>query len=240
MNKTTTACLSAALALNFTIGAHDTFAATCEYYLTAADDQGGAARVRIKDTQFSIEFWGATPNTLYTIWTDHRNRATKALADDYPLKQGALERGVAPTFASTAGVTSGMGLDVNSVITDSGGNGKLKIELDYHLLRKGDSPVVGAGLAMQGRNRVGGGWMRVYTNPDTEKEASLQKTDPKTGLPLLERSTAQGITIVQHPDQVSHGHTPGIGGVDHFPGFFGDFPDWCRTAEDDDDEEDDD
>ena len=53
-----------------------------------------------------------------------------------------------------------MGLDANAVITDGAGNGVLHAQLDYELLEPGASPVVGEGLAMQGLNRVGGGWLR--------------------------------------------------------------------------------
>lgn len=230
--------LLAAFVLTFSVGATQTLAASCKYYLTAAPGQPGYAKVAIVDNVFIIEFWRARPRTLYTIWTDHKNRATGDLAHDYPIDRGALARGVAPTFASTAGVTSGMGLDVNGVVTDKWGNATHRIILDHELLRKGDSPVVGESLAMQGLNRVGGGWLRIYEKRQVEKEASLQKTDSRTGLPLLERSTAQGITVVVHPDRVTHGHTPGVGGVDHFPAFNGDFPEWCRVADDDDHDDD--
>ena len=109
------------------------------------------------------------------------------------------------------------------------------VQLDYELLRPGDSPVVFGTLAMQGPNRVGGHWMRIYDPPKKKKAketASLQLTDgddddDDDGLPLLERSTPQGITIVRHPDFVTHGHTPGVGGVDHFSAFKGDFPAAC-------------
>jgi hypothetical protein len=179
-----------------------------------------------------IVFRGVRPDALYTLWTDHRNRATGDLADDYPIDQGALPRGVAPTFATITRVTSGMGLDRNGVVTDEFGNAIRFLILDYRLLEEGVSPVVGAQLATQGLNRVGGGWLRVYENPHVDVAASLQKTNPKTGLPLVGRSTAQGITIVVHPDRVTHGHTPGVGGVDHFPAFSGDFPDECLVEKD--------
>ena len=64
-------------------------------------------------------------------------------------------------------------------------------DFDYKLLKPGDSPVVGAELAMQGKNRVGGYWLRVYPE-DPTVEASTQVTDPKTGLPLVERATGPG------------------------------------------------
>lgn len=215
----------------------------CKYDLTPSSGQPGTATVDITANRFQIEFKNANPNTLYTIWADHRNRGTLQLADDYPLREGALQRGVAPVFGTTAGVTSGMGLDANAIVTDSQGNATLSVPLDYNLLGKTASPVVGAGLAMQGKNRVGGGWLRVYPE-DPIVIASLQVTDPATGLPQLPRSTVQGITVVRHPDRVSHGHTPGVGGVDHFSAFSGDFPLECPTdnvsSDDDDDDGDDD
>jgi len=202
------------------------FAAPCNFDLEAAAEEPGTATVKINDNQLTITFKDAEPDSLYTIWIDHKNRATGELAADYPLNKGALERGVAPAFATTAGVFDGMALDANGVITSGGGNAHFNVNLDYDLLAPGDSPVVGAGLAMQGLNRVGGAWLRVYPkNPNAQ--ASLQVTDQTTRRPKLWRSTAQGITIVYHEDKITHGHTPGVGGVDHFPGFKGDFPAHC-------------
>ena len=211
----------------------------CQYDLNPSSGQPGTATVDINASRFLIQFTNARPNTLYTIWADHRNRGTLQLADDYPLGEGALARGVAPVFGTTAGVTSGMGLDANSIITNSQGNATLSVPLDYNLLGRTASPVVGAGLNMQGVNRVGGGWLRVYPE-DQEVTASLQVTDPGTGLPLLHRSTVQGITVQWHPDDISHGHTPGVGGVDHFPAFSGDFPQECSTGNGSSDDDDDD
>jgi len=219
--------LSALCGLILSVYATTSIAASCTYLLNPSGDQPGSAKVSITDKTFSIAFRKANPNTMYTIWVDFRNRATPPeLAGDYPLDQGALARGVAPAFATTEGVTSGMGLDRNAVITDKRGDANLKIPLDYALLEEGASPVVGEQLAMQGKNRVGGGWLREYP-ADPSIQASRQVTDPKTGLPLVQRSTAQGITVVKHPDAVSHGHTPGVGGVDHLPAFNGDFPADC-------------
>ena len=223
----TLAALATVVTLGFLVSVDVSFAGSCVYDLRPASDQRGRARVTINNTRLIITFRGAKPNRLYTVWIDYRKRATLQLASDYPLQQGALPRGVAPAFATTAGVTSGMGLDPNAIITDHRGNATLDVFLDYDLLEPGDSPVVGEELAMQGENRVGGAWLRVYPkNP--KAQASLQVTDPEDRtLPLVERSTVQGITIVRHPDFVSHGHTPGVGGVDHFPAFSGDFPPEC-------------
>lgn len=198
----------------------------CQYELTASTGQQGSATVIIKKKKLRIIFEDVQENTLFTIWIDHKNRATGLLADDYPLDEGALERGVAPAIATTHGVINGMGLDKNGVITDGDGDEAFKVKLDYELLNAGASPVVGAGLSMQGLNRVGGNWLRKY-DTDPEIGASLQLVDPNTGFPLLGRSTAQGITIVRHPDYITHGHTPGVGGVDHFSAFKGDFPLEC-------------
>jgi hypothetical protein len=257
MNRQTAGLLTLALVLHSPIGNAQLRSTddrkVCSYYLETAKGETGAAKVTIKGTVFVIQFWRATPNKLYTIWTDHRNRATGKLAPDYPNPEttDSLARGVAPTFATTAGVTSGMGLDPNAVVTDRYGNAKMYIVLDHELLKAGDSPVVGAGLAMQAApgqkippkmrpNRVGGGWMRVYEKPKKDHGASAQKIDRKTRRPLVERSTAQGITVVRHEVKISHGHTPGVGGVDHMPGFNGDFPKWCFTRSDDDAYDDDD
>ena len=72
-----------------------------------------------------------------------------------------------------------------------------------------------------GLNRVGGGWLRQYREkvniedpddpPNLIPNPSLQEVDLDTGFPVLVRFTAQGITIVSHPDFVTHGHTPGVG-----------------------------
>lgn len=196
----------------------------CHYDLETSDV--GTAEVRVRPNRIRVKIRDAQPHTLYTVWIDFRNRETGQLAADYPLAAGALDRGVAPAFASTAGVTSGMGLDANAIVTNGRGNGSATFRLDYNVLQLGESPVVGGELAMQGLNRVGGYWLRQY-GLDPQTQASLQLVDAETGLPLLERSTPQGLTIVGHPDFVTHGHTPGVGGVDHFPGFKGDFPSEC-------------
>ena len=203
--------------------------ASCTYELTSSDVVTATALVTVFGEELEIQVAGARPNTLYTVWVDFRNRASLELSPDYAalLPKGALPRGVAPAFASTAPVTAGMGLDENGFITDVFGDADFEVDdLDYELLRPGDSPVVGAQLAMQGKNRVGGGWLRVYPL-DPTVAASPQVIDPATGLPMLERATAQGITIVGHFDFITHGHTPGVGGVDHFGAFKGDFPDDC-------------
>lgn len=217
-------------------------AASCSYQLTPAAGQAGSASVSIQDNNFRIDFDFVNPDALYTIWVDFKNRATGQLADDYPSANGALPRGVAPLFATTAGVTAGMGLDSNGVITDDDGNGSLSRTLDYNLLDPGASPVIGAQFVMQGPNLVGGGWLRVFSEP-LDASASLQVVDPNTGLPLVQRSTAQGITVVFHPDFITHGHTPGVKGVDHRSAFSGDFPsDSCLSPDqafDPEEEEDD-
>jgi len=202
------------------------FAAPCSYNLGGNSNGTGTAKVRINGNQLTVTFKNAASDSLYTIWIDHKNRATGELAADYPLDKGALERGVAPAFATTAGVFAGMALDANGVITNGSGDAILNVTLDYDLLALGDSPVVGAELATQGLNRVGGGWLRDYPE-DPNVQASLQKTDETTGRPLVHRSTAQGITIQYHPDKITHGHTPGVGGVDHSSAFKGDFAAHC-------------
>lgn len=195
----------------------------CKYTLTTSDI--GTAKVTIDGDELKIKVKDARANTLYTVWVDFKNRGTGLLTPDYP--DGGIGRGVAPAFASTAGVTAGMGMDPNGFITDEDGDAVFKAELDYGLLKAGDSPVVGAELAMQGMNRVGGYWLRKYP-VDQTMAASLQMVDPATGLPVLERATAQGFTIQHHPDSVTHGHTPGVGGIDHSGAFKGDIPDSCK------------
>ena len=182
----------------------------CEFKLKTGKAE---AKVIIKRNKLEVEFKKASPNRLYTVWIDYKNRATKSLADDYPsvgldVSGPGETRGVAPTFATTQGVTSGMGLDANGIITEKKGNGKLEIILDYNLLEAGASPVVAADLVNQGANRVGDGWLRVYQKK-LDDGASNQVIDRATGLPKIVRATAQDITIVSHPnDSITHGHTP--------------------------------
>lgn len=205
------------------LASSNTYASSCKFELTSVD--AGTAKVKIKGKHLRIKVKNARPHTLYTVWLDYKNRDTGLLADDYPLSAGALGRGVAPAFATTAGVTSGMGLDPNAFITNGGGRAKFKVKLDYRILDEGASPVVGE-VSMQGSNRVGGYWLRKYPT-DPTVGPSLQSVHAYTDLPLVERSTVQGITIQFHPDYVSHGHTPGVGGVDHSGAFKGDIPADC-------------
>ncbi len=228
-------------------GAQNVPGEKCNYSLdTGGIDGSASAEVKIKKNgHIRSSVKDAQPNSLYTVWIDFRSRALvdqeqsdeEAMADDYPIAHNTqfdptvtqygegIDRGVAPAFASTQGVTAGMGLDANTIVTDHNGKGKVQLKPDYHVLQAGAAPVVAADLVEQGSNRVGGGWMRQYQAPINL--ASLQATDPSTGLPLLVRATAQGFTIVRHPDMVSHGHTPGVGGTDHFSAFKGDFPAQC-------------
>jgi len=199
----------------------------CIYVLDLSGSETGEATARVQEGGVGIQIDGGEPNSLYTVWVDFTSRATGELPADYP--EEGLDRGVAPAFASTAPVFAGMGIDPNGMITDENGDARAIFLLDYNVLAVGDSPLVHENLSMHGLNRVGGFWVRQYP-VDPELEASLQTTDPDTGLPLLARATPAGITIVRHPDLVTHGHTPGVGDVDHFSSFKGDFPEECLTA----------
>lgn len=209
-----------------TVLANNRAGVECNYKLNPAAGQPATAKAQviIKDTaEFKVKLTGALKETLYTIWIDFRTRPDNTLPVDFPREKGV--QAVLPAMAITDGVTNGIGLDVNAIVTDDDGDGSVVIKLDYSVLKPYSTPVVG-GLAMQGMNRVGGFWMRQYpVHPSMG--ASLQKTDPKTGLPLVVRSTSAGITIVSHPDFITHGLTPGVGGVDHFSAFSGNFPDNC-------------
>ena len=252
------ALVASSLGFAVASGAQNVPGEKCNYALeTGGLDVSASAEVKIeKNGDVRISIKDGQPNSLYTVWIDFRNRAlnetqttAEAMADDYPIAHNeqfdatvtqygeGVARGVAPAFASTQGVTAGMGLDANTIVTDDEGKGSVELKPDYHVLQPGASPVVAADLVEQDLNRVGGGWMRQYEEP-VDVVASLQKTDPATGLPLLVRATAQGITIVRHPDMISHGHTPGIGGVDHFSAFKGDYPDSCLSGGDDGDSDD--
>ena len=132
---------------------------------------------------------------------------------------------VAPAFATTTGVTSGMGVDANGVITDGQGNATIVVDLNFNLLSKGASPLVALDLVDQGPDRlVGGGWLREYD------DATDRQLVDNGGLPKVVRATAQGITVVGHTDFLTHGHTPGTDVVDRFSGFKGDFPANCGSG----------
>ena len=228
-----------AAALVATLGVQDAQAKnkpgrSCQYFL--GESTGTTAEATITSTELRIEILGAERKTLYTVWIDFRHRDPAFLAPDYPnLAENpvldlshsgeGIGRGVAPAFATTAPVFAGMGIDLNGVVTNALGNARLRISLDYNLLETGTGPVVAADLVEQGPNRVGGGWLRIYTEP-LSSGASLQKVDESSGLPMIYRSTVQGLTIVGHNDFVTHGHTPGDGS-DRFSGFSGNFPPDC-------------
>ncbi len=194
----------------------------CTYNLNAVGDALGWFLVDLEEDELEIEVSGADPNTLYTVWFNFSER---------PLDS----QGVAPAFATTAGVFEGMRMDVNGFMTDSDGDAEFKAELDYNLLQPGDAPVVFQDntfdplrdLDKQGMNRVGGHWKRVYQVGDYNAAASLQLTSPHTRRPQVERGTAKGIVIAQHFDFITHGHTPGVFNVDFFVPFSGDFPPEC-------------
>ncbi len=182
-------------------------------------DVGATAKVEVKGKKLKVELKNAQPNSLYTVWVDFRLRPDKTLPPDFP----SAAQGVAPAFGIADPVYNGIRPDLNAIFTDNKGKGKLDINLDYELLEEDASPVVGMELSQQGLNRVGGYWLRVYpVDPNTAASNQLVDND---GTPLVVKGTAEGLTIVRHPDFITHGHTPGVGGVDHFPAFFGNFPD---------------
>jgi len=117
-----------------------------------------------------------------------------------------------------------MDFDLNAIMTDDKGRGRLRTTRDYELLEPFDSPVVGDPISKQGPNSVGGYWMRQFQVPGG---ASRQAIDEGENLPLLVRHTAEGITVVLHLDKVTHGHTPGEKNVDFVSAFGGDFPADC-------------
>ena len=190
------------------------------YQLDNAEGQPGQCYAFIHQNLMAVWVFGGDPGTMYTIWIDCRDRITRTVSEDYPTN--AIARGVLPAFATTAPVYEGMRPDLNAFITDKQGHAFWVRQLDYQPLKPGDTPVVAADLNMQGANRVGGGWLRLYENDD-EGVPSVQVIDPNTGRPVLPRATALGLTIQKHAVPVSHGHTPGVGGVDHFPAYNGNF-----------------
>jgi hypothetical protein len=171
-------------------------------------------RVELDEEELKLELTGATPNTLYTGWWNFVSKPEDA-------------QGVAPTAATTAAFTAGMGTDINGFFTDEEGNGTLNVDLDYNPLQPLQTPVVYMDLSQQGMNNVDGHWMRVY-DEDITVMGSVQVIDPNTGLPMVVRGTAAGVLLARHPDTVTHGHTPGTGGgVDFTTTFRAPFPAEC-------------
>lgn len=191
----------------------------CTYTLDQAGAEFGVAEIRINKKKLRVVIGGAQPDTLYTVWVDFRTTGG-ALPDDFPLGV----RPVSPAMPTNKGVSNGIGLDRNGIMTDENGEANVKISLNYEILKKDRSPVVG-GLAMQGLNVVGGFWMRKYPS-DPAVQASSQITKNPFE-PELVYSTAVGITIVRHPDTITHGLSPGVKYVDHFSAWKGDFPSHC-------------
>ena len=221
---------AAALSLSVVSASFTRRPQTCKFDLDLSTDSQGTASVKIVGKTLFIKFSKALPSTLYTIWVDFRNRGTLELSSDYPLDTSngsGIARGVAPAFAKTSPVFEGMRPDLNSVKTDKRGNAIFFGRLDYELLKPGDSPVVTESLTMQGENRVGGSWMREYPS-DVSSGASSQVL-MSNNVPQLVTATAQGLTIVGHFLPFTHGHTPGVGGVDNFGAYQGDFPDFCKA-----------
>lgn len=191
------------------------------YTLDNSSGHPGTARVVVIGNVLQVNVQGAEPNTVYTVWVDYKSRATGELAADYPDEDGALERGVAPAISTVSAVYGGMIPDKNSFKTNETGSATFTSALNYDLRADGQGPVVFGELSMQGPNRVGGQWMRTYSAG--VRGASVQLVSAN-GRPILRRATPQGITIVGHFDNVTHGLTPGVGGVDHFSAYKGDFP----------------
>ncbi len=207
MLKQTTAAAIAAICLG-TISSNAIASGSkgCTIQMTPA--AGGTATVTLKGNKIRAKVKGGLADTLYTVWV------TFSGSPDRPV--GAS--GSAPAFAVTAPVYNGMRTDPNGFFTDEDGDGGLKNNLGYNLLEAGAAPVT-TGHNLQGLNRVGRDWMRVYS-VDKNLAASTQLVDAN-GTPLVERATATGIAMVSHPDTTTHGGSPGVAGVDQFGAFKG-------------------
>lgn len=181
----------------------------CSFDMVPVSDSiSGTARVTIAGDNLRVKLKGTLPGTLYTVWV------TFSGSPDRP----AGAAGSAPAFATTAPVYNGMRTDKNGFFTDYEGDGMLDNDLGYDLLATGAAPVT-IGHNMQGLNRVGRDWMRVFEK-DKDLEASIQVVD-ENGTPLVERATATGLAVVSHPDTTTHGGSPGVGGVDQNGAFRG-------------------
>lgn len=208
----------------------------CTFMLATSTGSMGTAEATVTSDSLTIQYSGALPNTLYTIWIDYRSRATGAMSADYPIQGGSVDltntgagigRGVSPCISTTDPVYEGMRVDLNGIITDDDGDATIEIDLNYDLLGAvGESPVTAASLSMAGDNRLGGSWLRMYETSVTGGASSQVLVD---GIPQVVRATPAGITIVGHFLPFSQGHTPGVGGVDHFGGYNGDFPSECSV-----------
>jgi len=181
---------------------------TCTVNMTPGDGVAGTADVTIGNNRIRVKIDGTLPDTLYTVWI------TFGGSPDRPA--GASSS--APAMAITSPMYNGMRTDENGFFTDEAGVGKLKNYLGYDLMATGAAPVT-TGHNLQGLNRVGRNWMRVY-GVDKNLAASVQLVDTN-GTPLVERATPTGIAIVSHPDTTTHGGSPGVGGVDQFGAFKG-------------------
>lgn len=180
---------------------------SCNLNMTNSDGFG-AATIKVDGDELKVKLQNTIPNTLYTVWVTFNGSPDKP----------AGAAGSAPAFAVDAPVYNGMRPDLNAVFTDDTGDGMLKAELGYDIMVTGAAPVT-TGINTQGDNRVGRDWMRVFENGSTSP-ASVQVVDAN-GTPLVQRATATGLAIVSHPDNTTHGGTPGVSGVDQNGAFKG-------------------
>lgn len=192
---------------------------------------------------------------VYTVWTNFRNNLGELLAD-YPTDGfsggvGPTFAVSAPVYNGMRMDENGF------IVSRGAGFVRIFLDYPILTStgKAGLVPVVGEKLSMHGLNRVGGFWLRSYSL-DHALEASTQKlmmiplidpltgqprVDPKTGepvlikkrdrtglpIPVVKRATATGLIVVFHPNETTHGHTPGVRDVDFVPGFFGLFPKTC-------------
>ena len=151
----------------------------CKFLLKERGAQTGTAEVTIKrhlenkkwQNVLKIKIRDAdrtdgkpAENALYTVWVDFRDRDDKkSLPADFPTDASSTKvLGVAPAMATIQGVTAGMGLDKNTIVTNGEGKASFKVKLDYDLLEAHDasddskgSPVV-ANLVSQSDPAIGG------------------------------------------------------------------------------------
>ena len=59
-------------------------AKSCVYELETTGTETGTAVANIGSRSLRMRVRGAVPNTMYTIWTDHRKRVPLGLTPDYP------------------------------------------------------------------------------------------------------------------------------------------------------------
>ena len=178
---------------------------------------------------------GLTPNAVHSLWLLLDAASPPFIVDptlglavvtDDNLATLAAVLPVSPAAADNAGYKAGTGLDPNGFVTNSKGEATFTVRVNYDVTMSQIAPVVLAPLTQKVEvepvtgpgeckaspgstflSFIDSGYVRKYDTSRTE--ASFQLHDGSYRAKLV-RGTVASLVVVQHLDNLTHGHAPGV------------------------------